>query len=130
MGSSDPMAILMSKLTGNSLQRPRQKTAYNLWGPENRHLIDPIFMERVQEGNVPATQQAALCNLLYKELFEELPEDERKEWAERATREHREALEKIEGNLKSGPLTAPADLQRCINIYVTFLSLICLCSFL
>ncbi len=124
IGSSDPMAILMSKITGNSLQRPRQKTAYNLWGPEHRHLIDPIFKERVREGNVPATQQAALRSSLYKELFEELPEDQRKEWAERASREHREALEKIEGNLKSGPSTAPADLQRCVDIYVAFLSLI------
>ncbi len=79
IGSSDPMAILMSKITGNSLQRPRQKTAYNLWGPEHRHLIDPIFKERVREGNVPATQQAALHSSLYKELFEELPEDQRKE---------------------------------------------------
>ena len=40
-----------------------------------------------------------------------------KQWAERAAKEHQEALQKIEGNLKSGPSTDPADLQRCVDIY-------------
>ncbi len=114
MGSSDPMAILMSKLTGNTFQRPRQKTAYNLWGPENRNIVDPVFKQRMQEGNVPAKHQAALRSSIYKELFEALPEDDRQRWVERAEREHRESLEKIDSNLKSGPSTAPEDLQRCI----------------
>lgn len=112
MGSSDPMAILMSKLTGNSLQRPRMKTPYNLWGPQNRCFVDPVFAERVKEGNVPKRGQAALRSSIYKELFEELPEDEQREWTERAEREHQEALDQVTNTLKSGPSTAPGDRQR------------------
>ncbi|KJA18011.1 hypothetical protein HYPSUDRAFT_205740 [Hypholoma sublateritium FD-334 SS-4] len=120
MGSNDPMAILMSKLTGNSLQRPRLKTPYNLWGPSNRCFVDPVFAERVKEGNVPAKGQAALRSSIYKELFEELPEDERREWVERAEREHQQALDKADAALKSGPSTAPEDRQRIIECLPKF----------
>lgn len=107
------MAILMSKLTGVGLQRPRMKTPYNMWGPQNRCFVDPVFAERVKENNVPTKNQAALRSSIYKELFEELPEDERQEWIERAEQEHQQALNKVDSTLKSGPSTAPEDRQRC-----------------
>ena len=106
------MALLVSKLTGTSLQRPRLKTAYNIWGPEHRSEIDPIFKERVQEGNVPAARQAALRSAIYKEFFEALPQDEQNVWVLRAETEHQEALQNVENALKAGPSTAPADRQR------------------
>lgn len=114
MGTTDPMAVLMTKLTGGTVQKPRQKTPYNLWGPANRIFIDPIFSERVREGNVPAKQQAALRSALYKELFEELPEEERQEWAERAEVEHQEALSKVNSALKAGASSTPEDRQRYV----------------
>lgn len=116
------MAILTAQLTGNGIHKPRQKTAYNLWGPENRCFIDPIFNERVREGSVPAKRHAALRSSIYKELFDELPEDERREWVKRSEREHAEALEKVNTTLKSRPSTEPADRQRCV-LYLTALSL-------
>lgn len=106
------MAVLMSKLTGISIHRPRLKTAYNLWGPENRVDVDPVFVERVRTDNVSVAHQAALRSAIYKEYFDALPEDQRNAWALRAEREHKEALQKIEDALKSGPSTAPADRQR------------------
>lgn len=108
------MAILMAKLTGNVLQKPRQKTAYNLWGPQNRCFVDPIFNERVQQGNVPAKQQAALRSAIYKELFDELPDDERREWTEKAEQEHKDALKKARDVLQAGPSTAPEERQRYV----------------
>ena len=114
MGTTDPMAVLMSKLTGGSIQKPRQRTAYNLWGPAHRFFVDPIFQERVREGNVPAKQQAALRSALYKELFEELPENERREWTEKAEAAHRQALSKVDEALKAGPSDSPEDRQRYV----------------
>ena len=78
--------------------------------------------QRVREGNIPAKQQAALRSALYKELFEELPEEERQEWAEKAELEHKEALSKVNNTLKSGASFAPADRQR----YVCYLPFLCL----
>ena len=106
------MAILMTKLTGGSIQKPRQKTAYNLWGPAHRCFVDPVFQERVKEGNIPAKQHAALRSSIYKELFEELSEDERLEWTQRAEAEHQEALAKVDIALKAGASSAPEDRQR------------------
>lgn len=111
---NDPMSVLMSKLTGVSLTRPRLKTAYNLWGPENRYDIDPIFVQRVREGNVPVSRQAALRSSIYKEYFDALPEEEKQIWISRAEEEHQDALKKVEDALKSGPSTSPADRQRWV----------------
>ncbi len=103
-----------------------RKTPYNLWGPENRCFVDPVFKERVRDGNVPARQQAALRSALYKELFNELPADEQREWAKRAEREHSEALSKFDNTLKKVPSDKPEDRQRyapiCrdfVRIYLT-----------
>ncbi|KJA13853.1 hypothetical protein HYPSUDRAFT_151072, partial [Hypholoma sublateritium FD-334 SS-4] len=112
---NDPMTVLTSKITGMPLQRPRLRTAYNLWGPHHRAFIDPIFQERVKEGKVPASRQAALRSAIYKELFEKLPKEERDEWANRAEDEHREAMAKVEKALKSEPSSDPTDRQRIIN---------------
>lgn len=106
------MAVLMTKLTGGSIQKPRQKTAYNLWGPAHRFFVDPVFEERVREDGIPAKQHAALRSSIYKELFEELSEEERREWMERAEAEHQEALSKVNVALKADATSAPEDRQR------------------
>ncbi|KJA26036.1 hypothetical protein HYPSUDRAFT_133378, partial [Hypholoma sublateritium FD-334 SS-4] len=116
VGSTDPMAALMTKLTGTSVQRPRLRTAYNLWGPAHRCFIDPVFQERVRQENVPASRHAALRSSIYKELFDELPQEERQEWSNKAEQEHQAALAKVSHALKTGASTAPEDRQRCVII--------------
>lgn len=91
------------------------RTPYNLWGPAHRCLVDPIFRERVRDGDVPAKRHAALRSAIYKELFDELPDDERMEWVDRAEKEHQAAVEKIDGPLKTGPSTDPQDRQRLVR---------------
>lgn len=121
MGSTDPMATLMTKLTGNSIQRPRLRTAYNLWGPAHRCFVDPVFQERAQQENLPASRHAALRSSIYKELFDELPQEERQEWFDRAEQEHQAALAKVSLALKTGASTAPEDRQRYISLWVALL---------
>ena len=106
------MAILSAKLTGITVTRPRMRTPYNLWGPAHRCLVDPVFRERVCDGQIPAKRQAALRSAIYKELFEELPDEERQEWVIKAEQKHQAALEKINDPLKAGPSTNPSDRQR------------------
>lgn len=95
-----------------------------MWGPHNQCFVDPVFNKRVRDGNVPATQQAALRSAIYKELFEELLEDEQQEWVEHAEQEHQAALQKASNTLNSKPSTAPEDRQRYVtSLSVFFLSL-------
>ncbi|KJA12734.1 hypothetical protein HYPSUDRAFT_210178 [Hypholoma sublateritium FD-334 SS-4] len=63
VGSSDPMAVLTAKLTGNlnAVHKPRQKTAYNIWGPMNRYFVDPIFNER--PSTAPGDRQRVIESL-------------------------------------------------------------------
>ena len=67
---------------------------------------------------MPASRQAALRSSIYKELFDELPNEERQEWIHKAQLEHEEALAKVEGALKSGPSEAPADRQRFFDAVI------------
>ena len=117
------MAALMAKLTGTSVQKPRLRTAFNLWGPANRCFVDPIFQDRVREGAVPASGHAALRSAIYKELFNELPEEERQEWVKKAEREHQEALTKVNQALKAGASDEPADRQRYNYLFPIFHSI-------
>ncbi len=108
------MAILTAQLTGGAMQKPRQKTPYNLWGPANCVFVDPVFNKRVQQDSIPARQHAVLRSSIYKELFNKLPVDKRQEWIEKAEREHSDALKKFNQTLNSRPSTAPADQQRYV----------------
>lgn len=88
------------------------KTAYNVWGPEHRDIVDPIFQQRVQDENVPAKNQAALRSAIYKECFNELEDVAQQAWITRAEREHQEALSKVEDRLHAAALTTPEARQR------------------
>jgi len=43
-GPDDPMAILMAKLTGISLAKPRCPITYNVWGKANLELVKRRFI--------------------------------------------------------------------------------------
>lgn len=88
------------------------KTAYNVWGPENRASVDPIFNQRVQANKVPGKNQAALRSAIYKELFDQLPPDEQQTWIKRAEADHKLTMDDIEKKLKAGPSTSPEDRQK------------------
>lgn len=111
-GASDSLNVLKAKLTGIAIKKPRMKTAYNIWGPENRALVDPIFTQRVQANNVPAKNQAALRSAIYKEFFNQLSADERQQWVQRAEVEHKLVLDEIDKKMKAGPSTSPEDRQK------------------
>lgn len=88
------------------------KTPYNIWGPENRDVVDPIVKKRVLDGNVPPKQQLALRSAIYKELFAQLPEEEQQEYIDRSELEHQEALDKMYEKLRSPASQKPEDLQK------------------
>lgn len=114
----DPMKAIADKFLGiDAVKKPRMKTPYNIWGPEHRSIVDPIFKQRVQDGDVPSKKQLALRSAVYKELFEELPEDEQQEYLDRAELEHEEALEKMYAKVRAPPSQKPEDLQSYV-LYV------------
>ncbi|KAF9522828.1 hypothetical protein CPB83DRAFT_840208 [Crepidotus variabilis] len=112
----NPLTVLMAKLTGIALQKPRRRTAYNVWGPRNRHFVDPIFEQRVKDGVVPKKQHAALRSSLYKELFKDTLEvDEQGEWEDIAMEEHRNVCDAIDAKMDAPPPSDPAERQKILN---------------
>lgn len=111
------MRAVADKFLGiDAMKKPRMKTAYNIWGPEHRSIVDPIFKHRVQEDEVPPKKQLALRSAIYKELFEELAEDEQQEYIDRAELEHQEALDKMYEKLRAPASQDPEDLQLYVLI--------------
>lgn len=106
------VSALTAKILGVDAKLPRLKTAYNVWGPQHREIVDPVFSKRVEDDSVPSNQHIALRSAIYKELFEKLPEDEQEMWAKAAIREHEKAVKGIKKNLERGASTTPQDRQR------------------
>lgn len=109
---NDPLTILMGKLIGVNFKMPRMKTGYNMWGPQHRAEVDPIFKQRVEAANLPKSQHIALRSAVYKELFENLPADEQQLWTKAATREHEKAVQEIRKKMQGGISTEPEDRQK------------------
>lgn len=103
---------LKAKLAGVDTKVPRLRTAYNVWGPQHRSVVDPIFATRVRDGDVPSNQHLALRSSIYKELFDALPEAEQQEWAEKAKQEHDRALEDLKTQAKRATSHSNAEYQR------------------
>ncbi|KDR72463.1 hypothetical protein GALMADRAFT_73731 [Galerina marginata CBS 339.88] len=106
-GLSNPYRILLHRLTGTCIARPRMRSSTNTW----------------------RRTQAPLREGVAREMFYALPEEERDEWANQAQADHDAALEVWTTETQADPSKEPADRQRCIETLVgfaqPFLDLIC-----
>ncbi|PPQ98301.1 hypothetical protein CVT26_013496 [Gymnopilus dilepis] len=128
-GPHNPYRALLFKLTGQQFDRPRAKTPCNLWRKTQREAIESQVKTLSAESPVPKTGLAALRDRVARDMFDELPEEEKQKWKFRAQQESADALKTWEKELKSPPSTAPEDRQRCILGLVRFvqpvLDLVC-----
>ncbi|KAF9471423.1 hypothetical protein BDN70DRAFT_820018, partial [Pholiota conissans] len=107
VGSNDPIAIMQAKLTGVPMKKPRLRQAYNIW-------------ERVKTGNVSQHLRAAIRSQVYRDCFNELDEDEKKEYEKEAVEEHKATLAKIEEGLNGPASQDPEDRQRVLAALPNF----------
>lgn len=108
-GALDPYRLLLHKLTGVSSQRPRLKSAVNVWRKTARAEIDATVKEK---GNVPRAQMAKLRDQTAREMFAKFSEEERAQWAEQAKEDHEEAMKGWKRETEGDPSTTPEDRQR------------------
>jgi hypothetical protein len=107
-GAHNPYRVLLHKLTGASSQRPRLKSAANVWRKTARLEIDAI----VKEKQLPRAQMAKHRDQTAREMFAALSVQEREQWAQQAKEEHEEALEAWKGETEGDISTTPEDRQR------------------
>ncbi|KAF9470225.1 hypothetical protein BDN70DRAFT_902281, partial [Pholiota conissans] len=120
VGCEDPLVVLMTKIAGIPLKKPRMRTAHNVWSQENRQLVDAIFDERIRIEDVPLTKRAGVRMQVYKECFDKLDLEVKRTYEKKAAEEHRLAIEKIELELNSPPSQDPADRQQVLKGLPTF----------
>lgn len=104
---------LAYRLTGPSIQRPRLKTPINVWRKTQRAAIDKVVKRK---GVVPQNEQAKVRDKAAREMFENLPVEERDRWAKQAKEEHKAALEARKNETQVNPSSEPADQQRSTDL--------------
>jgi len=107
-GALNPYRLLLLKLTGGSSQRPRLKSAVNIWRKTARAEIDEI----VKQKEVPRAQLAKHRDQAAREMFAKLSAEEKEQWAEQAKEEHEEALKAWKQDTEGEVSMAPEDRQR------------------
>ena len=108
------MAILMSKLTGVSIVKPRRKTGYHMWGPAHSAVIDRLVEECAAAENISGRKKIGLRTKVCKEQYDELDSDEKEEWEFKAQAQYNATLKCIKDMLESPASTQPADRQRYV----------------
>ncbi|PPR07728.1 hypothetical protein CVT26_003721 [Gymnopilus dilepis] len=120
-GAHNPYRALLFKLTSQQFVRPRAKTACNVWRKTKRAEIEAKVKVTAAEGGIGRKGLAALRDKIARQMFCELPAEERRQWMDTADKESREALEVWEQEVTSPASTAPEDRQRCILGLVRFM---------
>lgn len=108
------MTILLAKLTGSSISKPRQPIPYNLWAKENRITIEAEYNRERRRLNSNKNNLIKLRAGVTRKLFDALPEDVRDEWQSKAKLEHVQAVKAWEERLTSPALTDPKSRQEYV----------------
>ena len=112
-GANNPYRILLHKLTGSSIQKPRLKTAVNVWRKTQREAIDGEVKEIAKRGAIARSSLAATRDKVARDMFERLPAEERAGWVEQAKEEHDAAMARWKEENEGKCSTTPEDRQRC-----------------
>ena len=71
-GTQNPYRILLHKLTGTTIQKPRLKSAVNVWCKTQRQEIDAAVKEITQRNNTPRNALAATHDRVARDMFSKL----------------------------------------------------------
>ena len=113
-GAENPYHILLHKLTGASIQKPRLKSVTNVWRKTQRREIDAEVKEIAKRDAIPRSSLAATRDKVARDMFERLPAEERAEWTEQAKEEHDVALARWKAENEGKCSTTPTDHQRYV----------------
>lgn len=110
----DPMVMVMAKLTGSSLSKPRLPVPHNLWAKaeSNREAIERLF--EVRKRSASRKEYLSLRSAITRELYGKLPELEKTEWRNKAKEMHTAEVDAWRAALDSPASKEPADRQKYV----------------
>ena len=128
-GLSNSYRVLLHKLTGTSIQRPRMKSAKNIWRRSEAPAIEAEVRRLVLEGGFSRPMVAALRECLAKEMFLQLNEDEMEGWKAQAKEEHDTAIESWTNETQADPSEDPIARQKYVyTVFQYSLTLFSICA--
>lgn len=109
---SNPYHLLLLQLTGTSSKPPRFNPASNIWRKDHRDEIETELSHRAKTEGRSRKTLAALRERVARELFGNLSQAEKNEWAEEAKQQHEAASSEWKKEISAPPSTRPADRER------------------
>jgi len=113
-GLSNPYHVLLRRLTGSSIQRPRMRSAMNVWRRTEAPVIEGEVRRLVSEGGITRPMVVTLRERVAKEMFLKLNQDERDGWKVQAKEEHETAFKKWTNEMQADPSEDPAARQKYV----------------
>jgi hypothetical protein len=115
-GAHNPYRILLHKLTGAAIQKPRLKAPVNVWRKLQRKEIDFEAKKIIEKEDTPLSKYAAVQEKVAREMYNLLSPEEKLQWVEQAKEEHEAAMAKWKDDTEGSPSTTPEDRQRQVPI--------------
>ena len=91
-GAHNPYRILLHKLTGTIIQKPRLKAPVNVWRKMQHKEID-LEAKKITE-NTPRSKHANVQDQVAWEMYDFLSQEEKSQWIEQAKEDHEVAMAK------------------------------------
>ena len=111
-GAHNPYRTLLHKLTGTTIQKPRQKPPVNIWRKTQRAEIDREAKKIFAAEDTPRSKHAAVRDKLARDMYELLPPEEKAGWTEQAKEEYDVAMARWKQDTEGNPSTVPEDRQK------------------
>jgi len=116
----DPVTILVARLTGTKLAKPRAPPHYNVWAkqPAIKTLVDKEYqLARPQGGRIDCNLLREIRSSHYQKM---VPDSEKLHWRKLALEEGKVAVAEWEENLAKPPATDPESRQRSVAFVLWF----------
>ena len=78
--TDNPYNFLLASLTGHTTQKPRRRTAYNLWSKLYGQEVEEELQKMVDRGEVSEKQKPGKRQSMRSDCYNTLLEEEKKEW--------------------------------------------------
>ncbi|SJL10437.1 uncharacterized protein ARMOST_13823 [Armillaria ostoyae] len=120
MGVDNPWTILLHRLMGVGLSKPRKPQAFVVWYKSNTAEVDAAWKahtETMKDSGcaLQSGQHAASFQSFKSKTYNKLLVAEKKSWEDLAVEEHEVAMKEFEEKLNTPVSQEPKDLQSCLE---------------
>ncbi|PBK83202.1 hypothetical protein ARMGADRAFT_1038007 [Armillaria gallica] len=120
-GKENPFTVLLHRLAGLSISKPRKPQAFALWVKANAAQVQEAWDQELKKKDIPAGRQAVKLNVFKGKLFKKESDEVQQQWAAMAEEEHDDVMKEYSGKIESPVSKEPTDVQRIIQPFIEML---------